>query len=231
MIRTSFGWNPALRRGGRTLRSLAIVVLAGLAAPGAAAAQGFPEDQPRENAVSVSIGLFRPADDAFRRVYGSRQVPFSVDASRWLWGGVSVFAGVRHARASGQAQPLGSGVAREENTVRLSTLTGRAGAFVSMKRADWVFEAGGGATIGRYTETWPDAPAEVTGAQTGARVRTTRIGALVRVGAGRSISRRLAIVGRVEGSFVRHAPGRQGNATVPRNLGGLESTVGMLLRF
>ena len=214
----------------RTLCPLATVV-AVVTAPGLAAAQDAARDRPLQNAVSVSIGLFRPGDDVFRHVYGSRQVPVSVDASHRLWRAVSVFGGVRHARASGRAQPLGPGIPRDEHAVRLSTLTGRAGAVVALSRAGWGFEAGVGATIGRYAESWLDAPNLEVGAPTGGQVRTTRIGALLQVAVSRSISRRLAVVGRVDGSFVRHAPARQGSATVPRNLGGVESAIGLRVRF
>jgi hypothetical protein len=231
MIRPSLASKAASSRRGRTLRSLAAVVVAGLAAPGAAAAQEAPGGRPLANAVSVSIGLFRPADGVFQSVYGGSMVPISADASRRLWRAVSVFAGARQARADGTARPMGSGAALGENAVHLSALTGCAGAAVAIMRADWVFETGAGATIGRYTERWSDEPALEAGAETDGEVRTTRIGALIRVAASRSISRRLAVVGRVEYSFVQHAPARQGEATVPRNLGGLGTTIGLLLRF
>lgn len=214
----------------RTLCPLATLV-ALLTAPGFAAAQDAASDRPLRNAVSVSIGLFRPGDGVFRRVYGSRQVPVCVDASHRVWRAVSVFGGVRHSRASGRAQPLGSGVAPEENAVRLSTLTGRAGAVVALSRAGWGLEAGVGATIGRYAESWPGAPALAVGAETGGQVRTTRIGALLQLAVSRSISRRLAVVGRVDCSFVGHALARQGSATVPRTLGGVESAIGLRVRF
>jgi hypothetical protein len=202
-----------------------VVVVVGLSAPGSAAAQQAAPGQLPANAVSVSAGLFRPADDTFRSVYGSRQVPISVQASRRVWRSVSVFGGVRYAAVDGQTLPLGPSAAGEQFRVRLSTLTWRAGGLVGLQRAGWVFEAGGGVTRGRYTERWLDATVAA------AEVRTTRSGALLQAGASRAISQRLAVVGRLEYSFVRHAPAQQGDSTVPRSLGGLDGTIGLLLRF
>jgi hypothetical protein len=216
--------------GFRWTLGLAWVVVLGLSAPGVATAQGTGPGQLQANAVSVSIGLFRPADSVFRGVYGSGQVAISVQASHRWWRGLSVFGGVRYARADGHTQAIDRSDAGEAYTVRLSTWTGRAGVLVAIQRAHWVFELGGGGTIGRYTESWPGAPAPAAVASAG-EVRTTRGGALVQLGASRALSPRLAVVGRVEYSLVAHAPAWQAGATVPRNLGGVDGTIGLLLRF
>lgn len=223
-IRASVGLSLASGGFGRPLGRLVVIVVVGLSGPGAAAQQAAPSRLPA-NAVSVSAGLFRPADNTFRAVYGSRQVPVSVQASHRLWRSVSVFGGVRYAGVGGQTFAMGPSAAGEQFSVRLSTLTWRAGALVGLQRAGWVFEAGGGVTRGRYTERWLDATVAA------AEVRTTRFGALLQAGASRAISQRLAVVGRVEYSLVRHAPAQQGGSIVPRNLGGVDSTIGLLLRF
>lgn len=209
--------------GGGAVRTA--VLVAGMMGASLLSLQAQPQTAtPPVRSVFVSAGVFRPADAAFRAVYGSR-APVAVQAEWRVAPHVAVFGGVRFVRGRGNAvvetgagTSLGPGLSE---TVRLGLTSGRAGVLLIAPRGRWEFAVGGGVTVTGYSEDWDAADLHTNG---------TSAGWMLQARLSRNLTRRLFVTGGIE----------YGSATVSRSasdvigrvrLGGLDALGGVGLRW
>jgi hypothetical protein len=192
-----------------------------LAAAGDGAAQTTASGDavPSRVEISGAAGLFLPTEDSVGRVYDGTRVPWSVCGDVRIAGPLSAFAGLRSLAMDGRANGFdpASGVSTETRLsshslllgVRIHHQWGRLGVF-----------AGGGAAWTSFTETWPGADAEFSGAAWGP---------LAQGGVVYRAWRRVGIVGRVDWFRAPTGEGSLLDASV--DLGGLDVSGGVAIRF
>jgi hypothetical protein len=209
---------------GRLRGWTAVFSLAMWALPASALAQQAQPaaDVARRGMLSVSSGIFWPSAQPFRDLYGSVQPPLTVQFDWRIQRRLTVFGGARWIWAHGKTVSVEASTPDERFPITLGIRSLRAGARVSAPAGALDLSFGAGATVNTYQEDWP--AAGLTG-------KGTRAGFLVQAAAARELGRRLSVVARVEYGWVSGVPS-QGPETVTKvNLGGLDVTVGLGIRF
>jgi len=202
----------------------AVTCLVALPAQGQGAepvAPGVTPGLPGPLAVSVTVGVSRPAESVFRDVYGSPVVPLAGQVD-WRIGtsGLGLFGGVRWVTAAGVAVAEG-GPRPSDERVEFSMLSWRVGPSWGARRGAWGFGVGGGLAYNSYREEWETA---------GLLVEDSGPGALVQGAVERAITRRLSALLRVEYAwFEADAPEDTGLGSV--GLGGIDLAGGLAFRF
>jgi hypothetical protein len=199
---------------------LAVAAAAALSAP---ARPSFAQPaSPVE--IWVRAGLFRPSDDAFRRVYTSTLVPFTAQADWRLRSTIALFGGIRYLRGTGAAVPEGgasTGTSPAEE-VRLTLTAGRFGALLLVPGSRWDARLGAGVTVTHYSETWAGAGASASG---------TEAGWLLQAAVARRLGKRWSASVAVEYAGVEVPAGAGEFAGPAVNIGGLDLLFGVGIRF
>ena len=172
----------------------------------------------------VSAGFFagvaRPADEAFRQIYGSAQFPVSVQANVRLFRSLYAFSGYAYVSRTGEAIAEGSGTSDGQDPLKFRMHTVKAGGLYAVPAGKWTLFAGAGVGFSHYLERWEAAGASTSGNKTGL---------LVQGGAEYPVFNRLSLAGRIEYS---HLPIRaKSPAEVDTNLGRLDFSLGLIFRL
>jgi len=169
---------------------------------------------------SVSAGIARPADQAFRELYGSIQYPVSIQVDYELFRKVLIFGGYDHIRRSGKAQIVEAGFAPGGDILQFRAHTASVGLLVAFPLRKLTFPAGGGAGFRFYRETWAAAGVTTSG---------NKAGFVVQGGAEYELTRILALVGRMEYSRmeIKAASALENDVSLAR----LEASIGISFRL
>jgi hypothetical protein len=191
---------------------LAAVVGAGPAAAGDAAPGRF--------SLTVTAGLFRPAGDEMRSLYGSGGVPLSFRADWRFAGAFSVFAGFRSLRLTGSTLVVGPPLEDERYDLRLALTSWRTGLQATLDAGRWSVRGYAGLESLGWKEEWPAAKITSSGRSTGFLA-----GAAVdfRIAGG------LALTGHLE--YDRVATSGKGPLAAEPQAGGWEAGAGLTFRF
>ena len=180
--------------------------------------------QSAANPGSVSVGIFagaaRPADAAFRQIYGSTQFPVAVQANVRLYRGLHAFAGYAYVSRSGRVITAGPGTLDEAEPLKFRMHTVRAGSLYSVPVWKLTLLAGAGAGCHYYLERWEAAGVSTSGSKAGLFVQT---------GVEVPVFSRLSLAGRIEYS---HVPIKAKSAAeIDTNLGRLDLTLGLVFKL
>lgn len=170
--------------------------------------------------LSLTASVFRPTQEAFRQLYGNLHIPVAIQLDSRLPGNLSVFTGFRHVAANGKTKVVGPQFVEETYPLRFAMSSVRLGLYYNLYGMRSSAFLGGGVSYNVYREKWEEG---------GFEVRDKIFGFLAQAGGGYSLSRRLALIGKMEFSSVQT---RKGSKLEPGvNLGGLELSLGFSLNF
>jgi opacity protein-like surface antigen len=181
---------------------------------------GQSKTDSRRFTASVSAGIARPSDRAFRELYGSIQYPVSVQADYGLSRNVLVFGEYGHVSRSGKAQVVEAAFAPGGDVLRFRAHTANVGLLYVFPVRKLAFLLGGGVGFRFYRETWAAAGVTTSG---------NKAGLAIQGGVEYELARSLALVGRVEYSRMEIEAASTSENDV--SLARLEASIGISFRL
>ena len=174
----------------------------------------------RRFTASVSAGIARPSDRAFRELYGSIQCPVSIQADYGLSRNVLIFGEYGYVSRSGKAQITEAAFAPGGDVLRFRAHTANVGLLYVFPLRKLAFLAGGGAGFRFYRERWAAAGVTTSG---------NKAGFAIQGGVEYELARSLALVGRVEYSRmeIKAASTSENDVSLAR----LEASIGISFRL
>jgi len=170
--------------------------------------------------MSFAAGVFCPLQESFRELYGSAQIPVSLQIHYRFSEEFYIFTGLRYLQSSGKSKIVGPKYTAESYDLKFSMMSVRLGFFFTLKPGQFVPYAGVGANYNFYREKWEDM---------GYEVRDRKLGLLVQAGTEYSLNRILSLVGGIEYSSIQTNSGAKLESRV--DLGGFEFYLGIQFKL
>ncbi|MGB8951492.1 MAG: outer membrane beta-barrel protein [Candidatus Aminicenantales bacterium] len=170
--------------------------------------------------ISFAAGVFCPLQESFRELYGSAQIPVSLQVNYRFSEEFFVFTGLRYLQSSGKSKIVGPEYVSESYDLKFSMMSVRLGFFFTFKTGQFVPHAGIGANYNFYREKWEDLNYEVS---------DRKLGLLVLAGTEYTLNRILSLVGGIEYSSIQTNSGSKLESRV--DLGGFEFYLGILFKL
>jgi hypothetical protein len=179
-----------------------------------------PVQDARQITAVVTAGISRPADPAFRELYGSVVYPLSAQGEFELHRNIQAFGAFGHLRRTGRTQTDNSASTSANDAIKFRMNSIKVGFLYALPLRRITLLCGGGAGFHFYEETWEEAAATTSGRRTGF---------VLQGGAEFALTRRFALVGRLEYTRIniRAETAMENDA----GLGGLEMSLGIALRL
>jgi hypothetical protein len=170
----------------------------------------------RRFSVAASVGIARPSDQAFRKLYGSLSYPLSIQADYGLYKNLLVFSEYEYVRRTGKTQIVGSDLLLTGDPIKFRMHTFGMGLLYAFHVHRFILLAGGGAGLHCYSEAWEAAGLTTTG---------NKAGFVAQGGGEHPLSRHISLIGRVE--YSRIAVKAKSASENDANLGRLELLLGL----
>jgi hypothetical protein len=210
-------WSPAVTHRGWFSTAGAVICLV-MAASEPLRSQAVQDA--RQFTASVSAGIARPADPAFRELYGSALYPLSAQGEFELRRNVRIFGAWGHVSRSGRTQTEASALVPANDAIKFRMNSAKAGLLYVVPLRRITLLCGGGVGFHFYRETWEEAAATTQGRKTGFVAQGSAEFAL---------TRDFALVGRIE--YTRISIKAESAMENDAGLGRLEMSLGIALRL
>jgi len=179
-----------------------------------------PAEKMSRFSLSFSAGCYLPQQKSFRQLYGSVQFPLNLQVNYVLSPQADLFAGLRYLTSKGETEIVGPELVLESHPLDFGLYSGRLGICYYFLRTRLSLFMGAGLSYNFYKETWENT--EISS-------EDKKSGFFAQAGTEYLLGKKYSVVGRIEYSSI---PTKESSKLQKKiNLGGLEFSVGLVLKF